>query len=552
MKKNLLMLAIAIFSSLLMMAQTVSKFVGVYNPLNGSYTSSSVSFPNANFYGPCKIFFDNGGRGWIVEGNANRIRMIDALQTTVYLRAGSASGVSGSANNIAGSMATFTNPTDMVMDTLGNMYVSDAGNNLIRKIAPYVSLAPQAVTTYAGVVYSGSSTLTYVDGAVASARFNYPSALAIDNFGNIYVSDTKNNCIRKINVSSGTVSLLAGSSTQLSGNIDSVGQYASFSYPSGLCWYSSTELLVADLGNSKIRKVNILTQRVTTFAGTGTAGNNDGDALTQATFTNPQAIAMDTSLNIYVTDAYSNMIRKITGSCVTTYAGNSINAGNAPSTDTANGVGSNARFNMPFGISFFNGALYVADNGNNSIRKVTVPNTPRDYIPVAKFSIASTGNTHATYNLIDSTAGNYFTGNQRWKITPGSYSYVGGTDSTSANAQIKFNSKTLYTITLTDANCWGKNSLTSTIDITNAGINEVNADKYIAVYPNPTNGIFEISINTIEANSIRVMDINGKTILERKILLSKENIDMTGFSRGVYILNISGKEFSLNKKLILE
>ena len=85
------------------------------------------------------------------------------------------------------------------------------------------------------------------------------------------------------------------------------------------------------------------------------------------------------------------------------------------------------------------------------------------------------------------------------------------------------------------------------------GLNEMNSKNiFVNVYPNPTTGIFEISINSIDANSIRVMDINGKTILERKNISSKESIDMTGFAKGVYILTISGTEFSLNKKLIIE
>ena len=85
------------------------------------------------------------------------------------------------------------------------------------------------------------------------------------------------------------------------------------------------------------------------------------------------------------------------------------------------------------------------------------------------------------------------------------------------------------------------------------GINEVeDNDKYVNVFPNPTNEVFEININTIDANSIRVMDITGKLMFERKITSLNESIDMRGFPKGVYVLYISGNNFSMNKKLILE
>ena len=544
MKKNLLLLSLAILSSLAMMAQSVTKFNGgTYNIPD--YDAATQTFAAATYSGPQKIVFDTIGNGWVIEYGGNRIRVINPAQTYVYNRAGLTTGASGWANNPSGTNATFQNPSDIVINNkTGNFYIADAGNNCIRKLSQYFGVGnSQAVTTYAGMLHSTGALL---DGASGVAKFNNPTGMAIDQYGNIYVADFNNNCIRIVSFFDSSVSVFAGSATGLPGSVDAVGKNASFFHPYALAWLSNTELVVTDQGNAKIRKINIITKTVSTIAGTGAPGNTDGDALTQATFSNPTGIVLDTNKNIYVTDFNLNVIRKICGSCVTTFAGSIGNSGSTNGNDT------NARFNNPQGISFYKGALYVADNGNNFIRKVTIPGIAPDPIPVAKFSIQSDGNPNKTYNLIDSTTGFIFTGNQRWKITPGSYTYVSPTDSTSANAKIQFNAMTLYTITLTDANCWGKGLKTATINISNTGVNEVDAAKCISVYPNPTNGIFEISINTVEANSIRVMDINGKTILERKILSSKESIDMTGFAKGVYILNISGSEFSLNKKLIHE
>ncbi len=537
MEKTLLLFILAIVSSVAMKAQTVSNFVGA--PLQFSVVvDTSQTFSSARFYDANKILFDKKGNGWVIEQGGNRLRMIDSANTIVVVRAGSAKSDTGSVNSIIGTSARFNFPVDIAMDNNGNIYVADAGNNCIRKVSAFTNLnTPQVVTTYAGVM---SNVGGYINGSAATAQFNHPNSLAIDNAGNIYVVEMYNNCIRKISTN-GAVTTLAGSITGINGDIDGVGINARFQFPNQMCWYSDSELIVGD-GNLKIKKVNINTQSVTTFAGTGTYGDIDGDALTQATFPGVGSIGMDSSKNVYEIDNY--VIRKITGSCVTTFAGSLGNRGYTNGTDT------NARFWGPVGISYYNGAMYFIDAG--LIRKITVPGLPKDPIPTAKFSIPSVGNPGKIYHLIDSTTGNFYTGIQKWNISPSSFSYVNGTGSTSTDAQVTFNTKTLYTITLTDKNCWGNNSKVATINISNTGVNEVNADKYISVYPNPTTGFFEISINTIEANSIRVMDINGKTIIERKIISSKESIDMTGFAKGVYILNISGNEFSLNKKLILE
>jgi Secretion system C-terminal sorting domain/NHL repeat len=553
MKKNLLLLAI-IFCSITLMAQTVTKFNGgTYSP-GANNTATYSTFALATYFGPQKIVFDQYGNGWVLEQAGNRIKMIDAAQTNVYCRAGSVSGAPGQQNK-GGILASFDTPSDLVLDTLGNIYIADAGNNCIRKISPFINLGTQqTVTTYAGIM---TYTVGSADGTLSSARFNSPAGLAIDRVGNIYVADAGNHCIRKI-TPSGNVTTIAGNSST-AGNNDGNGSVATFQAPTGLGWYinpdfkyvngvlqTSHELLITDPLNNNIRLLDVNTNIVSTVAGiVGVSGNVDGD-VSVATFGYPMEVSCDSSSNIYITDTSSNVIRKITGSCVSTFAGSIGISG------STNGNGTSAKFNSPMGVTLYKNALYIADFTNNTIRKVTVPGTPADKTPVANFSIQTDGNPNKTYSLIDSTSGTIFTGNQRWKITPGSFTYVGGTDSTSAIAQVQFKTMTQYTITLTDANCWGKNSKIATINISNTGVNEVNADKYISVYPNPTNGIFEVSINTIEANSIRVMDINGKTILDRKNVSSKENIDMTGFAKGVYILTISGTDFSLNKKLIIE
>jgi len=250
-----------------------------------------------------------------------------------------------------GTAARFSAPQGIAVDSNGNIYVADTGNNRIRKIT-----AEGVVTSLAG-----TSTAGYADGTGTAARFSAPQGIAIDSSGNIYVADTGNNRIRKV-TPAGVVTSLAGTST--AGYADGTGTAARFSAPQGIAVDSSGNIYVADTGNNRIRKVTP-TGVVTTLAGTSTAGYANGTG-TAARFNLPQGIAVDNNGNIYVADTGNNRIRKITPAGVVTSLAGTLAAG------YANGTGTTARFSAPQGIAVdSNGNVYVADTGNNRIRKIT-------------------------------------------------------------------------------------------------------------------------------------------------------------------------------------
>ncbi len=263
--------------------------------------------------------------------------------------AGSA-GVSGF-YNAQGTNATFNYPEGAAADSSGNVYIADWANHAIRKIA----LGGQ-VSTLAGNGLSGSE-----DGKGVSASFDYPSGVAVDLSGNVYVADTYNQLIRKIN-SGGQVSTLAGVAG-VSGHTNGQGATATFNYPVGIAVDSSGNVYVADTSNQLIREITS-GGVVSTLAGKGTSGSANGPA-TAATFYNPQGIAVDSSGNVYVADTYNNMIREITpGGTVSTLAG-SVTAG------FNNATGSAAKFHSPVGIAVdLYGVVYVADSFNNMIRQI--------------------------------------------------------------------------------------------------------------------------------------------------------------------------------------
>lgn len=243
--------------------------------------------------------------------------------------------------------------TGMVMDAAGKLlYIADVGSNQI-----YMITENGAMTVIAGSGKVGSA-----DGRGTAASFNLPSALAVDAANNLYVADAANNLIRKI-TPVGIVTTIAGNGTI--GSADGKGNAASFNFPQGIVVDASGIIYVSDTGNDLIRKITP-DGTVTTFAGKIAAGNANGTG-TSATFNIPQGLAIDANHNLYVADAGNNLIREITpGGVVTTFAG----SGQAHSYD---GTGTGAGFDFPCTLAFgANGNLFVTEAFSNFVSKITL------------------------------------------------------------------------------------------------------------------------------------------------------------------------------------
>ena len=308
--------------------------------LNGVGTS-------ARFNHPFGLAADAHGNLYIADQGNGVIRKMDStgLVSTLAGMPGTRSFVDG-----AGNQAAFNMPFGVAIGASGNIYVADAGNNKIRMITP-----AGIVSTFSGTGATGAAN------GPDTASFNSPLGVAADASGNVYVADYENNMIRKISAA-GLVSTLAGSGAQGADNGRDTS--ATFDLPEGIAVDASGNVYVADNGNNLIRKITPAGQ-VTTLAGSGQAGSANGNG-TSASFNSPFGIAVDASGNVYVTDSGNNLIRKVSPSgTVTTFAGSGIKG-------AKDATGTSASFNIPSGLAIDNqGNVYVADENNNLIRKIT-------------------------------------------------------------------------------------------------------------------------------------------------------------------------------------
>jgi len=259
-------------------------------------TSSATGPLIAANYGALTMALDSQGNLYVADTLNHVIRKISSAGAVTTL-AGSP-GSSGSVNGVGGN-AQFSSPYGVAVDSAGNVYVADAGNNTLRKITPGGS-----VSTFAGRDGSNAGDR---DGNGADARFNSPSGVTIDRAGNVYVADTNNHTIRKIS-SAGIVTTLAGGAGS-KGSSDGIGLKARFNGPTGIAVDSAGTIFVADTVNGTIRRITAAGV-VSTIAGlAGSSGAVDGTG-NAVRFTTPYGVAVDSAGNIFIADSGNNTVRK--------------------------------------------------------------------------------------------------------------------------------------------------------------------------------------------------------------------------------------------------
>ncbi len=252
----------------------------------------------------------------------------------------------------------------------GFVIVSDATTNTVYS----VKTATGAVTAYAG---NGTGGYSGDGGPAISAKLLRPSALAMDALGDLYIADAANNVVREVNAFSNVITTVVG--TGVAGNLGDGGNASSaqLNNPNGLAVDAVGNLYISDTGNNRIRKVTatngqiLSTSQIANFAGSpaGVAGSSgDGAAATSALLNQPVGIALDSNGNLFIADSNNDTIREVSGGTISRVAGTTGSAGFSGD----GGAATSAQLNLPWGVVVTPaGGFYIADRSNEVVRKVT-------------------------------------------------------------------------------------------------------------------------------------------------------------------------------------
>jgi sugar lactone lactonase YvrE len=331
---------------------------GIAGPLGdgGQATIAELNLPEG-------LYIDNNDH--LLICHQQLVRSVNLSTGIISSIAGSdtASSLGGGGDGGSATCANLVNPYTACSDISGNLYIADSWYSEIRK----VTISTGIIDTFAGTRTVGN---TGDGGPAKNATFNTIFTVCIDTNRNIiYVSDEFNHRVRKINISTNIIYAYAGTGTNGYSGDDSLAINAKFSRVLGLALDRSGNLYIGDWDNGRIRKVDVSTGIVTTFAGNGTVGySGDGGPATAAMFNKPTALCFDSCGNLYLSDENNQRVRKIDmdTKIITTVAGKGTTGFSGDS-----GLADSAEFNHPTGICIDKyGSLYVSDFNNQRVRKV--------------------------------------------------------------------------------------------------------------------------------------------------------------------------------------
>ncbi|MGA3080483.1 MAG: Ig-like domain repeat protein [Terracidiphilus sp.] len=351
---------------------------------NGNYKDAvvdGIAATLAELYLPSGVTLDGAGNLYIADTLHNRIRMVCASATSATI-SGTAAACTGpgiittiagngdtgyTGDGKAASAATLSSPSGVALDGAGNLYIADTGNNAVRKI----TAATGIIATVAGTGVPGYT----ADGIAATASgLNGPQSITIDSAGNLFIADTLDQRIRRVDAVSGIISTAAGNGTAgFNGDtLLATSVNTELNFPDAVAFDAQSNMYIADSLNNRVREVNGATGIIDTFAGNGLAGDiGDGMLANGAELDAPSGVAVDAAGNVYIADTQNNAIRKVTA------AGNvnpgiiSTIAANVSGEFYFNGAFAPVNIHGPLGIFLDSSAnLYFADSLNMTVREI--------------------------------------------------------------------------------------------------------------------------------------------------------------------------------------
>ena len=423
----------------------------------------------------------------------------------IHTFAGTVAGYSG--DSALAIHAELSSCTGVAIDGEGNVYIADKNNNVVRKVSTL-----GIITTFAGndtAGYSGNGHLA------TKAKLNHPYSVATNAAGDVYIADFGNNVIRVVSSINGYINTYAGNDTAGYSGDHGVANHASLYGPEGIAIDGSGNLYIADAGNSVIRKVDPA-GIITTIAGNNTVGySGDNNVATSAQLNSPSGVAVDAFGDVFIADVYNNVVREVIDSTgnIVTYSGN-----NTPGFAGDNGPATSAQLFFPSSVSLDQaGSVYIADQGNNTIRRVD-----------------SLGN-------ISLFAGHHTSG----------YSGDNGPATSAA----------LSSPIGVTADGWGRiyiadygNSVVRLVTQGNTGVSSVNTlAQGIKIYPNPASGNITVEIAGAANASIIVNDMLGNLVATANADTTTTTINLANMPAGNYIVKVvNGDKTYVNKIEILK
>ena len=322
---------------------------------NGTAAAASLSDP----FG---VAADTVGNLYIADTSNHRVRRIDTSGIITTVAGNGAEGFSGDGGPATD--ATLNTPIGVAVDRAGNLYIADAFNNRIRKVN-----VTGVITTVAG---NGDARFSGDHAAATNASLGAPFGVAVDAVGNLYIADTSNHRIRKVDAF-GMITTVAGKGTEGFSGDGGPARQARLNFPTGVTVDRAGKLFITDQSNNRIREVSTAGV-ITTVAGNGDAGfSGDHAAATRASLNQPVGTAVDAADALYIADTSNHRIRKVSADgMVTTVAGDGIGGFSGDGS-----AATKASLNSPGGVAVdAAGNIYIADSYNNRVRKLSVRPSP--------------------------------------------------------------------------------------------------------------------------------------------------------------------------------